>query len=1062
VHSLLRRQIKRHSVDYETLPENLKGLVEVVDQAYSQFDEDRGMLERAFELSSEELLQANQELARHREQLERLVDMRTRELKKANSLLVSEIAERKRIEERLAHLNECIISFTEDHGQNMQRLIDLCGTSLNAQCAFYNRIGNHTVEPVCKWKGNPETDDSLQYLDHKSCLAFMKNPVGGFCVNTFQRATHEDPPSGDMPYRFEPCIGVQVSLSNGQKLGSLCVVCRDYEIFSEGDKRFLSLLASALRSEVERGWVAVALKESEERFRSISMSAQDAIVMTDSAGNISYWNPAAERIFGHVRDAMLGQPIQAYITSPAFHNAMAEAFMEWRATGHGRSEGRIIELETERKDGVIITLELSLSSVMLGNSVHAIGIFRDVSERKKSEVEIRASEERLKTILESIQTGIALIDPGDHRITFVNRAAANLIGSPARDIVGQTCHNYICPADRGRCPVTDLGQTVDKSERTLLGKEGKAIPVLKEVARMSLYGRETLVESFVDITAQKHAEQELRKAMEVAEAANRAKSQFLANMSHEIRTPMNGVLGMTELLRNTGLTAQQRHIADTIGRSGETLLTVINDILDFSKIEAGKMELQALSFSLRRTIAEVQEMLSEKVLAKGLELRSVVSNEVPDSLIGDGARLQQILINLVANAVKFTEVGGVTIHVSCFHDDGKTVELRFEVKDTGIGVPEEAQSSIFDSFSQADGSATRRYGGSGLGLSISKQLCEMMGGGIGVESERGRGSVFWFTARLGRENGTTVGTTEPTTPERLEGKADQAPSSLRVLVVEDNQVNQEVAKAMLESFGHLVDVVGDGIEAVAAVTSAPYDIILMDCQMPRMDGYEATGQIREWERSKAAQNGVSVHVPIVALTAHAIIGDRERCLASGMDDYLTKPFKLQALSDILARHTRPKQVSTEETRMMKGRAPSYKGTPVTEGGETNRNPFPATPIDRSALDKLRGLQMQGAPDVVTSIIDIYLANSSTLFGDLQQALGSGDSAVLRRTSHTLKSSSANVGAMSLSDMCRELESLAREERWLKDGDKTMKLVAAIEAELMRVQDALGSELTGGM
>lgn len=1056
MHSLLRRQLKQHLINFEASPETLKGLLEVVDKAYRQFDEDRGMLERAFELSSEELLQVNQELSNHREQLERLVDMRTRELTKANSRLVSEITERKRLEERLASLNECIIGFNEDHARNIERLINLCGTSLNAQYAFYNHITNNRIDPICSWSADGGRFDCLQQLDHTSCFAFMRDPSAGICSNIIRRPFQEDAASGDIAYTFYPCMGMPVSLNSGRKLGSLCVVYGDYRMAGEADKRFLSLLASALGSEEKREWAANALRESEEKFRSISMSAQEAIVMADSSGNITYWNPAAERLFGYNREEMLGKPVQVCIVSQAFSECLAEVFIEWQATGQGRPEGQIVEFETTRRDGNTVSLELSLSSVMLGNLPHAIGIFRDVSNRKRTEAELRDSEERLKKILESIQTGIALIDVEDHRIGYVNKTAADLIGAPSNEIVGNVCHDYICPAGRNQCPVTDLGQTVDRSERTLITTKGDHVPVLKGVINLTLFGREMLVESFVDITARKKAEEELRNAAEAAEAANKAKSQFLANMSHEIRTPMNGVLGMAELLQGTELTPEQRRFTSTIRQSGKALLTIINDILDFSKIEAGKMELQSVDLSPRRVVAEVVEMLMERAQRKGLKLMAYACPEVPDSLIGDPMRLQQVLVNLTANALKFTEKGEVSISVSCDECDEDRAVLRFEVSDTGIGVPAEAQSVIFDSFAQADGSATRRYGGSGLGLAIAKQLCEMMGGRIGLKDTPGGGATFWFTVRLLKQPHAAPSVRESIPPIDEAISKENNVLSFHVLLVEDNRVNQEVAKAMLETMDYRVDVAGDGEEAVTAVKKTGYDIVLMDCQMPKMDGYEATRAIREWERSATERGEPRTRLPIIALTAHAMKGDRERCLDAGMDGYLSKPYKLQTLREMLARHLPlkqdPSEPLTEQTgdRREAGALPSA----VRNAGYDDR--FSALSIDWSVLERFRGMQIEGAPDVVASIIDIYLANSPVLVDEVQEALKTGDAETLRRASHTLKSSSANVGAVSLSEMCRDLEAMARANTLADDGGHTARLVAQISQEFVRVRDALSA------
>jgi CheY-like chemotaxis protein len=393
----------------------------------------------------------------------------------------------------------------------------------------------------------------------------------------------------------------------------------------------------------------------------------------------------------------------------------------------------------------------------------------------------------------------------------------------------------------------------------------------------------------------------LERRVDEAEAANRAKSQFLANMSHEIRTPMNGVLGMQELLLRTELTDRQRKLATTAHRSAQALLSLLNDILDFSKMEAQKLELETVDFDLPETVEGVVDLFAEDVRNKGLELISAVSTQVP-SVRGDPGRLRQVLTNLIGNAIKFTDRGRVSIHMTATEEGDETVCARFEVRDTGIGISEGAVQHIFDSFSQADGSMRRHYGGTGLGLAISRQIVELMGGEIGVESTPGAGSLFWFTVRLGKQAETSRRKTlasdgPPVFPGGTAASVNDPPVKVfagRILLVEDNRVNQEVAIGMLQSLGCAVDVAADGRAAVEACTNHSYDLIFMDCMMPLMDGYEATGQIR------ARETGES-RTPILAMTANAMEGDREKCLAAGMDDYLTKPFSTEQLDHVLRR-----------------------------------------------------------------------------------------------------------------------------------------------------------------
>ncbi len=595
------------------------------------------------------------------------------------------------------------------------------------------------------------------------------------------------------------------------------------------------------------------------------------------------------------RKDLLARPSTAFYLHPQERERLISSF----------KDGKIDNFETQflTIDGGYIWG--SISARIYPELGYIDGFLIDISERKKMEEALKESDQLLKNLINFLPEITFVID-NNGIITAWNKAAEDLFGCKAVDMVGKGDYEYALPFYGERRPILiDLLDSEDSEIEArylgikrvnntlvgenycpLVGSEGAILWGIAAPLFDTAGNRVGAIESIRDISDRKKAEKELQSAREAAESANRAKNQFLANVSHEIRTPLSGIIGMSELLLDTELNRDQQDMANSVLESSMHLLSIINEILDFSKMEAGKMTVTEIPFELSLLLKRVISLVSAQIDNKSLKILSLIDPRIPQHLHGDPIRITQILLNLTSNAIKFTSKGRITIQAFLDISKGSDLLIRFEICDTGTGISLEDQSKLFSPFTQVDNTTTRRFGGTGLGLAISRHLVELMGGSIGVDSEPGKGSTFWFTLPLKKAStqagyGDKTGEIEPSYSDG-ESSWPNDPRQ-RILLVEDDRVCSRVVNLQLEKLGIAVDHAANGEAAVNAVLSKDYSLIIMDCHMPIMDGFAATRKIRDSELKSGK------HVPIIAMTARALEEDKDLCAAAGMDAYLSKP-----------------------------------------------------------------------------------------------------------------------------------------------------------------------------
>jgi PAS domain S-box-containing protein len=747
----------------------------------------------------------------------------------------------------------------------------------------------------------------------------------------------------------------------------------------------------------ERKRAEEALHESEERFRNIADSCPTLMWVTSAEGGSQFINRAYREFCGTTHEQVERGKWQHLLhpdDAPEYVGAFQRAVREHSPF---RAEVRVRRADGEwRLLGTYAEARLSPGGEYLGH----VGLSSDITDRRQAEQALRGSEEKFRQLAENIREVFWMMIPGSDKFLYVSPAYEQVWGRTGDSIYqnAESRLEAIHPDDLKQSRLMFArqmqGEPVESEYRirTPDGQEkwirDRAFPVRDQAGQLV-----RVVGIAEEITERKRWEAELVQAREGADAANQAKSRFLATMSHEIRTPMNGVIGMLQLLVGTDLTPEQRRYASVAQGSGRSLLTLIDDILDLSKIEARKVTLEKLSFDLRQTVEDVVQLLRVQASAKRLQVHSRVSPEIPPLLRGDAHRLRQVLTNLSGNAIKFTERGEVTLDAALECQGSGTATVRFTVTDTGIGIRPDQVAALFTPFAQADTSTTRKYGGTGLGLAICKQLVELMGGTIGVDSREGQGSTFWFSAVFEQ----APANRQQTSFERVDSRPGEpcGTSSMRknarILVAEDNAVNRAVALAQLRKLGYQARAVTNGAEAVEALEREAYHVVLMDCEMPVMDGFEATRRIR---------GSLHAGIPIIAVTANAMQSDRDECLRKGMNDYLSKPVELARLSDVLSRWL-----------------------PATGANAT------AQPVGQRAAEQTKAIfdveallqRLMGDRELAGIVLKGFLADAPSQLNNLHRHVAEADAPGARSQAHTLKGAAATVAAEGLYAIALALE-----------------------------------------